>query len=116
MEKIKISPVVFILSGHYYQEKDRCLTRPQRKETFEKGQFLFRFKEGDSFNHMNTLSILRINPPRFGGGLKFEYDPREIGSAFHRISAEIGQKGGVAKVSQSSIGQARVAIKDWGSL
>jgi hypothetical protein len=23
---------------------------------------------------MNTLSILRINPPKFGGGLKFEPD------------------------------------------
>jgi hypothetical protein len=112
MEKTKISPVVFILSGHYYQEKDRCLTRPQRKETFEKGQFLFRFKEGENFDRRNTLSILRINPPKFGGGLKFEYDPREIGSAFHGASAEIGQRGGVAKVSQSTIGQARVATYD----
>jgi hypothetical protein len=49
-------------------------------ETFEKCIFLFEFKEGDYFNHRNTLSISRINPPKFGGGLKFEPD------------AEIGQK------------------------
>jgi hypothetical protein len=29
-------------------------------ETFEKCSFLFKFKEGDNFNRMNTLSILRI--------------------------------------------------------
>jgi hypothetical protein len=33
----------------------------------------------------NTLSILRINPPKFGGGLKFEPD------------AEIGRKGTFCK-------------------
>ncbi|MGD2029515.1 MAG: hypothetical protein PVG86_06200 [Desulfobacterales bacterium] len=44
----------------------------------------FNNKEGENFNHpreigyafhgagTNTLTILRINPPRFGGGLKFE--------------------------------------------
>jgi len=47
----------------------------------------------DSFNHSNTFSISRINPPKFGGGLKFEPDPRGIGSAFHRSGAEIEQKG-----------------------
>jgi len=26
----------------------------------------------DNFNHKNTLSISSINPPKFGGGLKFE--------------------------------------------
>ena len=36
----------------------------------------------------NTLSILRINPPKFGGGLKFEPD------------TEIGEKGGVLQRSQ----------------
>jgi hypothetical protein len=46
---------------------------------------LFKFKEGESFNHRNTLSISRINPPKFGGGLKFE------------PNAEIGQKGGFFK-------------------
>jgi len=45
------------------------------------------------------LSISRINPPKFGGGLKFESDPRGIGFVFHRAGAEIGQKGGFAKVS-----------------
>ena len=29
-------------------------------ETFEECQFLFKFKEGDNFNHRNTLSISRI--------------------------------------------------------
>jgi hypothetical protein len=39
------------------------------------------------------LSISRINPPKFGGGLKSESDPRGIGSAFHGTGAGIGQKG-----------------------
>ena len=29
-------------------------------ETFEKCSILFKAKEGDNFNHRNTLSILRI--------------------------------------------------------
>jgi hypothetical protein len=29
-------------------------------ETFEKCSFLFKFKEGENFNHRNTFSILRI--------------------------------------------------------
>jgi len=29
-------------------------------ETFEKCSILFKFKEGEDFNRMNTLSILRI--------------------------------------------------------
>ncbi len=29
-------------------------------ETFEKCSISFKFKEGDNFNHMNALSILRI--------------------------------------------------------
>jgi len=28
----------------------------------------------ENFNHSNTGSISRINPPKFGGGLKFEFD------------------------------------------
>jgi len=48
---------------------------------------LFKFKKGDNFNYTITLSISRINPPKFGGGLKFEPD------------AEIGEKGAFAKVS-----------------
>jgi hypothetical protein len=57
---------------------------------------LFKAKESENFNHpsticrtygagRNTLSILRINPPKFGGGLKFEPD------------AGIGQKGTFCK-------------------
>jgi len=30
------------------------------KETFEKCPILFKAKEGDNFNHRNTLSILKI--------------------------------------------------------
>ena len=44
-------------------------------------------KEDENFNRRNTWRILRINPPKFGGGLKFESD------------AGIGQKGAICKVS-----------------
>jgi hypothetical protein len=54
-------------------------------ETFENRSISFKFKEGENFNHRNTLSILRINPPKIGGGLKFEPD------------AEIGRKGALCK-------------------
>ena len=47
----------------------------------------------EEFNHKHTLNISRINPPKFGGGLKSESDPRGIDSAFHGAGAEIGQKG-----------------------
>jgi len=50
-------------------------------ETFEKYEFLFEFEKGEIFNQRNTLGILRINPPKFGGGLKFESD-KEIGQKF----------------------------------
>jgi hypothetical protein len=66
------------------------------RETFEKCPILFKDKKGENFNHpgticrtygagRNTLSISRINPPKFGGGLKFEPD------------AGIGQKGAFCK-------------------
>jgi len=58
---------------------------------------LFKSKKDESFNHRNTLSILRINPPKFGGGLKFESDPRGMGYAFHGAGAGIGQKGAFCK-------------------
>jgi hypothetical protein len=67
---------------------------------------LFKFQEGKNFNRpdekaigtgIQTSSILRINPPKHGGGLKFELDPRGIGFAFHRASEEIGHKGGLCK-------------------
>ena len=31
---------------------------------------------------------LRINPPKFDGGIIFEHNPREIGFAFYKASAE----------------------------
>jgi len=40
----------------------------------------------------NTASISRINPPKFGGRLKFESDPRGIGCAFHGAGVDIGGK------------------------
>jgi len=61
--------------------------------------FFVKIKEDENFNHpdekrigtgIHTLSISRINPPKYGGGLKFESDPREIGSAFHGAGADIG--------------------------
>jgi len=45
--------------------------------------FFVKIKEDENFTRRNTGSISRINPPKFGGGLKFEFDPREIGFAFH---------------------------------
>ena len=36
--------------------------------------FFVKIKEDENFNHSNTCSISRINPPKFGGGLKFESD------------------------------------------
>jgi hypothetical protein len=72
-----------IVSPQYCYTVSRILS-----EAFEKYSFLFKFKESENFNHRNTLSISRINPPKFDGGLKFELDPREIGFAFHRAGAE----------------------------
>jgi len=72
-------------------------------EAFEKCSVLIKSKEDKNFNHpsticrtngtgRNTLSILRINPLKYGGGLKFESDPRGMGYAFHGACAGIGQK------------------------
>jgi len=77
-------------------------------ETFEKCSILFKIKKGENFNHpreigfafhgagTNTLSILRINPPKFGGGLKFE--PAEA-KRRSRLSGtpELGKRGRFAK-------------------
>jgi hypothetical protein len=41
------------------------------------------------FTHGNIFNISRINPPKFGGGLKFDSDPRGIGDAFHGAGADI---------------------------
>jgi hypothetical protein len=48
----------------------------QVNEPISKCSILSKVKEGKNFNHMNTRSILRINPPKFGGGLKFEPDAK----------------------------------------
>ena len=62
-------------------------------ETFAKCSILFKFKEDEDFNHRNTLSISKINPPKFGGGLKSESD------------AEIGQKGAFCKGLRLQLGR-----------
>jgi hypothetical protein len=70
-------------------------------ETFEKCQFLFKFKKGENFNHPGTIcrtypgettaakvsqgrrgrqeyiEYFEDNPPKSGGGLEFEPDPKE---------------------------------------
>jgi len=45
-------------------------------ETFEKCSISFKIKKDKNFNHINSLSISRINPPKIGGGLKFESDAK----------------------------------------
>jgi len=47
---------------------------------------LFKFKEGDNFNHRNTLSISRINPP-----------------AAESLTKKLGKKGYFAKVSKGKL-------------
>jgi hypothetical protein len=39
---------------------DHNKIKHQKNEAFEKCSILFKFKEGENFNHRNTLSILRI--------------------------------------------------------
>jgi len=56
---------------------------------------LFKTKEGENFNHRNTLSILRINSPKFGGGLKFE----PVDKSRSAGTPELGKIGRFAKVS-----------------
>jgi hypothetical protein len=41
-------------------EKSSILDNQKKEETFEKRSILFKAKEGENFNHRNTLSILRI--------------------------------------------------------
>jgi len=64
---------------------------------------LFKVKEGENFNHpreigfafhgagTNTLSILSINPPKFGGGLKLS------------LTQKLGKRGRFAKVSKQGL-------------
>jgi hypothetical protein len=40
--------------------EDVIITDALSHETFEKCSILFKAKEGENFNHRNTLSILRI--------------------------------------------------------
>ena len=90
-----------IVKSYFFAQKGviRCLLLSSisnlrsRREIFEKCSILFKAKKDENFNRRNTPSILRINPPKFGGGLKFESDPGEIGFIFHRANTEIGQKG-----------------------
>jgi hypothetical protein len=74
------------------QQLVTCRTYP---ETFEKCQFLFKFKKGDNFNHSYTSGISRINPPKFGGGLKFEPVDKSRSAGTQKLS----KKGHFAKVS-----------------
>jgi hypothetical protein len=61
--------------------------------------FFFRINRGKNdfitkakkYETTTKVDIPGINPPKFGGGLIFELNPREIGSAFHRAGAQIGQ-------------------------
>jgi hypothetical protein len=57
------------------------------RETFEKCSFLFKFKEGENFNNMNTLSISRI-------ALKLHFVHNL------RLTQKLGKKGRFAKVSE----------------
>jgi hypothetical protein len=56
----------------------------KQHETFEKCSILFKFKEGENFNHRNTLSILRI-------ALKLHFVQNV------EPDTEIGQKGAFCK-------------------
>jgi len=64
---------------------------------------LFKAKEGEYFNQMNTLSILRINPPKFGGGLKFETVQAKRRSR-PSGTQELAKRGCVSKVSKIVVG------------
>jgi hypothetical protein len=55
-----------------------------QEETFEKCSILFKFKEGENFNHRNTWSILRIK-------LKLHFVQNV------EPDTEIGQKGAFCK-------------------
>ena len=55
---------------------------------------MFKFKEDENFNHRNTLSISRINPPKFGGGLKFEPDAEieQKGAFFKGLTVKVAER------------------------
>jgi hypothetical protein len=64
-------------------------------------KFFVKIKEGENFNHRHTLSISRINPPKFGGGLKFEPD------------ADIGEKDRFRSDSNYGISQYRLKSSEY---
>jgi len=45
---------------NYAKHHQIFFNKKQKLETFEKCLILFKAKEGENFNHRNTLSILRI--------------------------------------------------------
>ena len=53
----------------------------------------------ENFNHRHTLSISRINPPKFGGGLKFE----PVDKSRSAGTPELGKRGRFAKVSHRDV-------------
>jgi len=63
-------------------------------ETFEKCSILFKFKEGENFNHRNTFSILRIK-------LKLHCEQNV------EPDTEIGQKGAFCKGLEPKQGERR---------
>jgi hypothetical protein len=66
----------------------------QKPETFEKCSILFKFKEGENFNHWNTFSILRIK-------LKLHCVQNV------ELDTEIGQKGAFCKCLNLYLADAR---------
>jgi len=65
----------------------------KESETFEKCSILFKVKEGENFNHRNTLSILRI-------ALKLHCVPKfEPDAEIGQISADF-ERGHFANVSK----------------
>jgi hypothetical protein len=56
--------------------------------SIHKLEILIKIKACEKNNRRHISNIPRIYPPKFGGGLFFEHNPREIGSAFHRAVAE----------------------------
>ena len=65
-------------------------------ETFEKCSILFKFKEGENFNHRNTLSILRI-------ALMLHCVPKfePVDKSRSSGTQKLGERGRFAKVSIS---------------
>jgi len=82
--------------------------QPLQIEAFEKCSFLFKFKSKIPDFDRGKAKILTTGIHRVFRGLQFETDPRGIGSAFHRASAEIGQKGAICKDLELSVSPSNV--------